>query len=142
MIALILLACSSKVVPVAPDHAEAVLRIGEHELTVEIVADSETRALGLMNRDHLDENRGMLFVYPGEAVRGFWMKNTRIPLTIAFANRKGKIVTLADMEPFDETRTSSFVPAKYALETNQGWFAERGIEHGFVIEGIPEVDVE
>ena len=142
MIAFVVLACSARPPSVPGNSGEAVLRFGEHELTVEVVATDESRAVGLMNRDHLAEDRGMLFIYPGEAVRGFWMKNTRIPLSIAFANRKGKIVTIGDMTPFDLTRTSSFVPVKYAVEANQGWFERHGVEHGMVIEGIPEVHVE
>ncbi len=142
MIAFVLLACSSKTPTVSGQVGEAVIRIDGHALTVEVVADDESRATGLMNRDHLPEDRGMLFVYPNEAVRAFWMKNTRIPLSIAFANRKGKIVTIADMEPFDLTRTSSFVPAKYAVEVNRGWFDERGIEHDTMIDDLPEVDAK
>ncbi|MEN0060991.1 MAG: DUF192 domain-containing protein [Myxococcota bacterium] len=142
MIAFVLLACSSKGPSVSANAGEAVLRFGEHELTVEIVADNESRAQGLMHRKSMDENRGMLFIYPDEAVRQFWMKNTHIPLSIAFANRKGKIVTISDMEPFDLTRTSSFVPAKYAVETNVGWFDKREVKHGLVIEGIPDVEAK
>jgi len=127
---------------VPESSGEAVLRFGEHELTVEIVATPKSRAQGLMHRQSMPDDHGMLFVYPDEAVRGFWMKNTHLPLSIAFADRRGKIVTIADMEPFDKTKTSSFVPAKYAVEVNQGWFEARGIEHGLVIEGIPEVDAE
>ena len=142
MIALLVLACSTKTPSVPGNAGEAVLRFGEHELTVEVVATAESRAQGLMNRDELPDDRGMLFIYPDEQVRGFWMKNTRIPLSIAFANRKAKIVTIADMEPFDETRTSSFVPAMYAVEVNKGWFAERGIDHGIKIEGMPPIQAE
>ena len=79
-----------------------------------------------------------LFVYPETKVRGFWMKDTRIPLSIAFADADGVIVRIADMKPFDETRTSSLYPAKYALEMEKGWFAKKGIAKGATIEGIPD----
>lgn len=134
MIAFVLLGCSAKAPSALP---ETVLQIGDQALTVEIVSTVETRANGLMHRKEMDEDRGMLFVYPDEAVRSFWMKNTHLPLSIAFANRKGKIVTIADMEPHDKTPVSSFVPAKYAVEVNQGWFERHGLEHGVMIEGIP-----
>jgi uncharacterized membrane protein (UPF0127 family) len=70
------------------------------------------------------------------------MKDTRIPLSIAFANRSGEIVRIADMKPFDESSTSSLAPATYALEMNQGWFEAHGVERGDRIQGIPAVEAE
>ena len=131
MIALVtLLACGSKL-------PTATLDIGGHKASVEIAQTFADRQLGLMHRDAMPADSGMLFVYKDEQVRGFWMKDTRIPLSIAFANRRGEIVRIADMTPFDTGRTSSLAPAMYALEMNQGWFEANGIEKGMVIEGIP-----
>jgi len=113
------------------------IQIDGHRLRVEIAATPEARRVGLMHRDRLAADGGMLFVYPDEQVRGFWMKDTRIPLSIAFATRSGKIVHIADMQPFDTGRVSSLAPATYAIEVNQGWFAEHGIDAGATVRGLP-----
>lgn len=139
MIALLLTslaACGGSKLPTAT------LDVGGHAVTAEIAYTYETRQRGLMHRDSMGADKGMLFIYSDEKPRGFWMKDTRIPLSIAFADRSGTIVKIADMTPFDTTRVPSLYPAMYALEMNQGWFAEHGIEKGAVIGGIPEVDVE
>jgi uncharacterized membrane protein (UPF0127 family) len=128
---LLLIACGSKL-------PTATLEIDGHKLRVEVAATQASRQQGLMHRDHLGADAGMLFVYPDEQVRGFWMKDTRIPLSIAFATRSGKIVHLADLEPFDTDRVSSLAPATYAVEVNQGWFAKHGIEPGMTITGLPK----
>jgi uncharacterized membrane protein (UPF0127 family) len=91
-----------------------------------------------MHRDRLGANTGMLFVYPDSAVRNFWMKDTRIPLSIAFIARSGEIVRIDDMDPFDTNRVSSLAPVPYALEMNKGWFAENGVEAGDVVKGLPK----
>ncbi len=127
---LLALACGSKL-------PTATLTIDGHKVSAEIAANDADRQRGLMFRDSLGTDAGMLFVYPDTKVRGFWMKDTRIPLSIAFADSEGVIVRIADMKPFDESRTSSLYPAMYALEMEKGWFAAKGIEKGDVIEGIP-----
>ena len=127
---MMLLACGSKL-------PTTTLTVGGQTLNAEIAQTHAARQQGLMHRDSMPADHGMLFVYKNEEVRGFWMKDTRIPLSIAFANRKGEIVRIADMTPFDTSRVSSLAPAKYALEMNQGWFEQHGIEKGMVIEGIP-----
>lgn len=118
------------------------IRVGDTSLRVEVAADEGSRAQGLMYRDSLPEGRGMLFVYPSARVRSFWMKNTRIPLSIAFADSDGTIVRIADMAPLDTSTTSSLTPARYALEVNQGWFERHGVERGGTLSDLPEVDVE
>jgi len=130
VIPVLMVACGSKL----PTDS---IEIDGHRLRVEIAATPEARRVGLMHRDHLGSGTGMLFVYPDEQVRGFWMKDTRIPLSIAFATRTGKIVRIADMQPFDTDRVSSLAPATFAVEVNQGWFAEHGIEAGANITGLP-----
>ncbi len=105
--------------------------VGGANLTVEVADDPLERSLGLMYRESLPENRGMLFVYPDEQPRAFWMKNTRIPLSIAFADAGGTIIAIMDMIPDDgRTRYRSPGPAKYALEVNQGWFENNGVKVG------------
>lgn len=114
------------------------LTVAGHPVTVEIATTTAQKSKGLMMRDSLGQDDGMLFVYPDDRIREFWMKDTRIPLSIAYLDRKGKIVKIADMHPFDESRTSSVYPARYALEVNVGWFAAHGIQKGAMVEGIPQ----
>jgi uncharacterized membrane protein (UPF0127 family) len=120
-----------------PGLATTTLVLGGQALRVEVVDTPETRARGLMFRDSLAEDRGMLFVYPDEQPRSFWMENTEIPLSIAFVSAAGAIVRIRDMRPFDRGHTRSGQPARYAIEVNQGWFAAHGIGEGAVVEGLP-----
>ncbi len=112
---------------------------GEVRVRVEIADDDFERARGLMYRTALAENRGMLFVFEAEQKLSFWMKNTLIPLSIAFMDDEGRIVDIQDMEPLDDDPPSyvSAEPARYALEVNQGFFEERGVEVGDRAE-LPE----
>ena len=99
---------------------------------VEIADDAEEMARGLMGRTALAEGAGMLFAYPEERELSFWMKNTLIPLSIAFMDSEGRIVDIQDMEALDDTppHYASAEPARYALEVNKGFFDERGVEVG------------
>lgn len=115
---------------VVPDAIIEIV-IGEHRLEAEVVATPEKRSVGLMFRDVLPEHRGMLFVFAGPYTGSFWMRNTRIPLSIAFISRERRILNIEDMQPFDEiTQHAPQGAAFYALEVNQGWFAMRGIQPG------------
>jgi uncharacterized membrane protein (UPF0127 family) len=106
------------------------ITIKGNKLTVEVVKTEQEKAKGLMFREKMGKDEGMLFVYEKEELLSFWMKNTRIPLSIAFLDKSGKIVDLQDMVPFSlQTRTSA-LPAQFALEVNQGWFEEHGISVG------------
>jgi uncharacterized membrane protein (UPF0127 family) len=106
-----------------------------HELTIELATTPEARSCGLSLRDSLPANRGMLFVYAEPEVLTFWMKNTRMPLSIAFIEPDGRVVSIQKMNPFPLTTVyASPVPALYALEVNQGWFEENGVGLGDVIE--------
>ncbi len=100
------------------------------EATVEVVSDREKRNIGLMYREYLQKDSGMYFIMEEEQVHSFWMKDTRIPLSIAFIDSKNIISSIKDMEPYDTRRVSSDRPAKYALEMNRGWFREKGIQPG------------
>jgi uncharacterized membrane protein (UPF0127 family) len=106
------------------------LTVKGERIRVEVAQTEEEKARGLMFRENLGQNEGMLFVYGRQEILTFWMKNTPLPLSIAFLDQRGKIVDIQDMEPFSlQTHFSSF-PAKYALEMNKGWFRSRGIGPG------------
>jgi uncharacterized membrane protein (UPF0127 family) len=99
-------------------------------LQVEIANTPNERKVGLMNRSTLGADAGMLFVFPSDTNDWFWMKNTLIPLTIAFVKADGTIVHIEDMQPQTETNHYSTEPYRYAIEANQGWFAARGVVEG------------
>jgi uncharacterized membrane protein (UPF0127 family) len=113
------------------------LKVGGKAVMVEVVATNSDRQLGLMHRRELPKEQGMLFLYPRERWMSFWMKNTLIPLSIAFLKEDGTIAEIHDMEPLNETPVLSGTVAKYALEMNKGWFAKQGIKPGDKVE-IPE----
>ena len=113
------------------------LNAGMHLIRAEVVADYATRAQGLMHRKSLAQNAGMLFIFDNEAVHCMWMKNTLIPLSVAFIDDRGTIVNIADMEPHSEVSHCAAQPVRYALEMNRGWFAARGIKPGTRLGGVP-----
>ena len=107
------------------------IRIKDVALQVEIAQTEEAAGLGLMFRENLPENQGMLFVFPHQQILSFWMRNTFIPLDIAFIDENGTVVDIQTMAPLDETRNYiSAAPALYALEVNAGWFENREIKVG------------
>lgn len=114
------------------------LVVDGHAVTVEVADQPAERALGLMYRDSLPPDRGMLFVYPDAEPRSFWMKDTRVPLTIAYVDSAGIIVHLAEMTPLATTPVPSIKPATYALEMNKGWFEKNGVTVGDTITGLPK----
>jgi uncharacterized membrane protein (UPF0127 family) len=85
---------------------------------------------GLMHRNSLAHGKGMIFIFEREQILSFWMKNTRIPLSIAFISEDGKILEIHDMEPFNLTPVQSSYPARFALEVPQSWFSRVGIRVG------------
>lgn len=104
-----------------------------HIVKVEVAATAETRERGLMFRSDLPEDQGMLFIQPEVGRGGFWMKNTLIPLSIAFIDPSGRIVDIKDMEPCREEPCpvySPIAPYQYALEVKKGYFQKRGIKVG------------
>ncbi len=123
--------CSTKTFPTTT------IDVAGTPVLVELAVTEEQKARGLMHRDSLPADDGMLFVYPDTKPRSFWMKDTRIPLSIAFIEPDGDIVKIADMKPLDRASTKSLYPAKYALEMNQGWFEEHGVKAGDKVGGIP-----
>lgn len=113
------------------------LSAGMHLIQAELATTPAQQAIGMMQRRGMGANEGMLFVYDTPDKLCFWMRNTLIPLTIAFVADDGRIVHLADMKPLDETSHCTPEPVRYALEMNQGWFAKRGIKAGAKLRGKP-----
>lgn len=113
------------------------LTAGIHVITAEAARTHQTRMVGLMHRERLALNHGMLFVFEDKAQQCFWMRNTPLPLTIAFIDDDGTILQLADMAPRTEVSHCSDKPVRYALEMEQGWFAKRGIAPGARLTGLP-----
>jgi uncharacterized protein len=109
------------------------LYINRMEVWVEVAKTPEQRTVGLMRRDHLNKDEGMFFIFETEDFHGFWMKDTRIPLSIAFIDKEGKIVRITDMKPL--TLDSHAPPQRilYALEMNKGWFSAHGIKAGDIV---------
>jgi uncharacterized membrane protein (UPF0127 family) len=123
-----------------PVHADPLLtyplRIKKHEIRAEVANTEPERLRGLMYRDKLPENSAMVFLYPRPETTAMWMKNTRIALSVAFLDTSGRILNIADMEPFSEQPHASAGAAAYALEMNRGWFKKRGITAGDSVEGL------
>jgi len=113
------------------------LEIQGHPLLVEVADTQTARSKGLMHRQFLGAGQGMLFVYPDARMRAFWMANTTVALSIAFIEPGGTVVSIRDMQPLDREHTWSGLPAQYALEVNQGWFAEHDIKPGASVQGLP-----
>ncbi|MEJ2744863.1 MAG: DUF192 domain-containing protein [bacterium] len=130
---LALASCSDDPPPFKLEKAR--LFVGDKTILAECARGPKEQARGLMYRRSLGENDGMLFVYDSPRMLSFWMKNTRIPLDIAFLDGSGKVVQIEKMQPYDcITRHSSTQPVRYALEMNQGWFERNGVGVGDVVE--------
>jgi len=112
------------------------LTINGNRLVAEIASTEATRSYGLMNRFSLQPDHGMLFVFSEPQPLVFWMKNTYVPLSIAFIGADGRIVNIEDMAPRTEVTHPSRGLALYALEMKKGWFAERGIRPGDAVSGL------
>ena len=115
------------------------LSAGMHRIEAEVASNNAERATGLMSRPSMPIHRGMLFVFPEAGVQCFWMKNTLIPLSIAFLDDSGVIVQIADMQPQSLDNHCSAKPVRFALEMNAGWFKSRGLAAGARINGVDKV---
>lgn len=109
------------------------VRLGQHTFTLEVAADEKARNFGLMFRQSMPADHGMLFVFDDERPLGFWMKNTYIPLDILFLDAQGKVISIQQMRPLDESTTPSGGPARYAIELNQGASQQAGVKVGDVV---------
>ena len=128
----------------APGRAEAPLKalqikVAGHALRAEVAATVEQRMKGLMFREKLGANDGMLFVFDEPGYHAMWMKNTPLPLSVAFVDGEGRILNILDMEPHTLDQHMAAGPARYAIETNKGWFAQRRIKPGDKVAGLPKV---
>jgi hypothetical protein len=141
---LVLTACSSASPEPAPgDSGATSLEIrtddGVVQVDVEVADEDDERTIGLMNRERLDPGAGMVFIWEEPLHATFWMKDTLIPLSIAFWNERKRIVTILDMEPCEADPCPSYDPGREfegALEVNQGFFDEHGVEVGDTVELI------
>ena len=115
------------------------LRISNHTLSVEVAHTQATRSQGLMYRQSLGENSGMLFIFPQPDRYSMWMMNTDIPLSVAFLDEGGAILNIADMMPRTATAHRSAGASKYAIEMSRGWFAARNIKPGDRVTGLDKV---
>ncbi len=113
------------------------LKVGAHALRVEVVSTQEQRSRGLMYREKLAKNDGMLFIFDEPGYHAMWMMNTLIPLSVAFLDAEGRILNIEDMEPKTLDSHAAQGPARYAVETNKGWFGEKKIKAGDRFTGLP-----
>lgn len=132
-----LLALALSAAPAEARDALIPLTLGRHVFQVEVARTPAQRARGLMERTRLPANGGMLFVFEAADRHCFWMRNTPLPLSIAFIDEGGRIVALADMAPLADTLHCPPVDVRYALEVAQGGFAARGIAAGVRVGGLP-----
>lgn len=112
------------------------LRTGMFRISAEVASDFSSRATGLMNRSVLPSHEGMIFVYPQAAIHCMWMKNTLIPLSVAFLDDDGVVINVEEMAPQTEDNHCAKAPARFALEMNAGWFHAKNIDTGAVIKGL------
>ena len=126
--------------PLPPANLEdggfAVVRIGNRRIRVEVASTPESRALGLMQRSYLCDDCGMLFVFDKADKYNFWMKDTPLPLSIAFIAADGSILNIEEMQPDSTDSHLSQGDALYALEMNSGWFARNGLAPGDKVQGF------
>lgn len=106
------------------------LQAGMHLIHAEVASTVATRAAGLMMREHLGPNEGMLFVFQQKERQCFWMRNTPLALSIAFLDDSGRIVNIEDMAPRSDESHCSAAPVRFALEMEKGWFARRALASG------------
>jgi hypothetical protein len=118
-----------------PKLATVPLSAGMYAITAEVARTEDQRQMGLMLRKTMAPHEGMLFVFDDAEVHCFWMKNTLLPLSIAFIADDGRIVDIIDMKPRSEDSNCPSRPVRYALEMNKGWFAQRAIKPGFRLGG-------
>ncbi len=113
------------------------LTIGEAVVYVDVARTDAARQQGLMYRESMPQDEGMVFVYPDQRYLSFYMKNTLIALSIAYIDQKGVIRQILDMQPLDESSHEAIVPVQYALEVNQGWFQKNSVKVGDSVANLP-----
>ena len=113
------------------------LKIAQHLIQAEVASTPSSQQLGLMYRKSMPEQNGMLFIFDQKAGHCFWMKNTLIPLSIAFIDDDGKIVNIEEMQAQTEENHCPTKPIRFALEMNSQWFQKKQINSGKMVEGLP-----
>ena len=113
------------------------LSAGMHVIKAEVAANDPERQQGLMFREKMEPNAGMVFMFDQPTKQCMWMKNTLLPLSVAFLDEQGTVINVEDMQPKTLESHCSKKPAKYALEMNLGWFKQRNIKPGMAIVGLP-----
>ncbi|MBS4019565.1 MAG: DUF192 domain-containing protein [Dechloromonas sp.] len=133
----LVLAIGLSLTAVAQDAMPVIeLSAGFHRIEAEVAAQDRHRQVGLMHRPTMPVQRGMLFVFPQANTHCMWMRNTFIPLSVAFLDEEGRIINIEDMTPHSEDNHCARRPARYALEMNRGWFVQRGITPGSKLRGL------
>lgn len=113
------------------------LNAGMHNIVAEVARSPDERAAGLMFRREMAAHEGMLFIFEAKGQQCFWMKNTLLPLSIAFLEDDGTVVNIEDMAPQTTDPHCSARPVRLVLEMNKGWFAKRGVKAGSRLSGAP-----
>ncbi len=117
--------------------ARTTLAVAGHAVKVEVADLPGTRETGLMNRFSIPPDEGMLFVFPSPQPLAFWMRNTYMPLSIAYIDAAGRVLNIDDMAPRTDDTHLSHGDALYALEMRQGWFRRHGVDSGVLVKGLP-----
>lgn len=136
ILALLLLAVAAAARAQQPSLPVVELTTGLFRIHAELADRDETRSIGLMRRTSLAPSSGMLFLFDASGEYCMWMKNTLLPLSVAFIDEGGTIVNIEDMQPQTEDSHCALRPARFALEMAQGWFAARGIRAGSRLRGV------
>ena len=135
---LALLACAAATAQTGPQKLPSIrLNAGIHNIEAEVAQSPDERSIGLMFRKEMGANQGMLFTFEQPAQQCFWMKNTLLPLSIAFITDDGSIVNIEHMKPQTLESHCSTKPVRFVLEMNEGWFDKRGIKPGTKLRGTP-----
>ena len=113
------------------------LQLGMYQIDTQVAQTPDQRSIGLMFRSDMPAHEGMLFVFDQPSTQCFWMKNTLLPLTVAFVADDGTIVNLADMKPQSTDSHCSLKPVRFVLEMHQGWFTKKGFKAGNKLVGLP-----
>jgi len=125
----------------APSNAAQLItvKVAGHALKAELASSDAEREKGLMFRKKMGADEGMVFVFDEPGYHSMWMRNTLIPLSVAFIDKSGTILNILDMEPQTEYLHTAAGPASYAIETNKGWYAQRKIKAGDKVTGLPKL---
>lgn len=146
-LSLLRLACAGFLAAAVPALADSQmpmteLSVGMYRIEAEVAANQDNRMVGLMQRRNMPPNRGMLFVFTEQQRHCMWMKNTLLPLSVAFMDEQGRILNVEDMQPQTEDNHCAARPARFALEMNLGWFRHKGLGAGTKVNGVEGLAVQ